>query len=180
VMTDASHWESMVTVGRIVRPHGHKGGVVVESATDFGEERFKPGAELSWKRGETAEIVRVATSREFRGRWVIAFEGITSMNDAETLRGLELRVPETALHRLGTDAHYVHDLRECIVSTTSGTEIGRVVDVTFGPGAPLLVLESKAGKEVLVPLAADICRTVDTDAKRIVVELPDGLLDLNR
>src|SRR5690348_4541417 len=105
----------MVTVGRIVRPHGHKGAVVVESETDFGAERFCKGAELTWKRAESVGPVRVAESFEHQGRWVVKFEGVGSMNDAEALRGIELRVPEAALHPLEPGSHYIHDLRDCEV-----------------------------------------------------------------
>jgi ribosomal 30S subunit maturation factor RimM len=79
----------------------------------------------------------VTSSREFRGRWVVTLDGVTTMNDAETLRGLELRVPADALQVLGPDAHYVHDLEGCAVVTTAGEEVGRVTRVQFGSGAPL-------------------------------------------
>ena len=73
-----------------------------------------------------------------------------------------------------------------ILSTTNGTRAileaaDRCDDVFLGSLLNLnAVAETAAGKEALVPLAADICRTIDTGAKRIVVELPEGLLDLNR
>ena len=168
----------MVTVGRIIRPHGHKGAVVVQPETDFASARFREGSELSWMRGGTLREVRVVASREFRGRWVVTLEGVDTMNDAETLRDLELRIPADALHPLEPGAHYVHDLEGCDVTTTSGRVIGRVERVQFGAGQPLLVVGGAEG-EILVPLAETICRRIDPEAKRITVELPDGLLELN-
>jgi 16S rRNA processing protein RimM len=168
----------MVTVGRIVRPHGHKGGVVVESATDFGAERFRAGSELSWDRGGEITRIRVKAGREFQGRWVVMFEGIETMNDAETLRGLELRVAEADLHPLDAGTHYVHDLEGCEVTTLAGERIGRVERVQFGSSAPLLVVGAPGG-EVLVPLIDAICRRIDPASKRIIVELPEGLIELN-
>jgi 16S rRNA processing protein RimM len=175
---DAALWESMVTVGRIVRPHGHKGAVMVEPATDFATERFREGAELNWTRGGEVSKVRVAAGREFRGRWVVMFDGVESMNDAETLRGLELRVAEADLHPLDAGTHYVHDLEGCEVTTLAGERIGRVERVQFGSSAPLLVVGASSG-EVLVPLVDGICRRIDPASKRIIVELPEGLIELN-
>ena len=169
----------MITVGRIVRPHGHKGAVVVRPETDFAAERFAEGAQLRWNRKGSVEWTTILASREFQGRWVVRFEGIETMNDAETLRDLELRIPAGTLHALEPGAHYVHDLEGCEVTTAAGTRVGRVVRVDFGSGTPLLVVSDANAGEVLVPLAAEICREIDPGAKRIVVDLPEGLLDLN-
>jgi 16S rRNA processing protein RimM len=168
----------MVTVGRIVRPHGHKGAVVVKPETDFASARFREGAELSWMRGGVLGTVRIAAGREFKGRWVVTLEGVDTMNDAETLRDLDLRVSAQALHPLESGAHYVHDLEGCEVWTESGSRIGLVERVQFGAGQPLLVVGGAQG-EILVPLIDTICRRIDPVARRITVELPEGLLDLN-
>src|SRR5690242_19950821 len=119
----------MITVGRIIRPHGHRGAVVVQPETDFPDDRFREGAELIWNRDGQVRPVRIAAGFGHQGRWVVTFEGIDSMNDAETLRGVELRVPEGALHELAPGAYYVHDLEGCEVVTTSGAAIGRVLRV---------------------------------------------------
>jgi len=171
----------MVTVGRIVRPHGNRGQVVVESETDFGAARFAPGAELFASKDGEVVPYRVAASRPYDARWVVGFEGVGSMDAAEALRGLELRVPAGALHPLGDGEYYVHDLVGCRVVTDAGDEVGVVGSVMFGGSAPLLSVGTGVeDDEVLVPLAADICIGVDVDAKRIVIAPPDGLLELNR
>jgi 16S rRNA processing protein RimM len=168
----------MVTVGRIIRPHGHKGEVVVQPETDFAASRFREGAELTWMRGGTVGTVRVAAGREHQGRWLVMLEGVDSMNDAETLRDLELRISDHALHPLEPGTHYVHDLEGCEVTTESGVRIGLVERVQFGAGQPLLVVGGAQG-EILVPLIDRICRRIDPAARRITVELPEGLLELN-
>jgi 16S rRNA processing protein RimM len=173
-------WDSMVTVGRVIRPHGIKGAVVVAPESDFADERFRPGAIVQWQRNGEAAAVRILESREFRGRWVVTLEGVSTANEAETLRGLELRIAADALHPLEAGAYYVHDLEGCAVVTVAGAEIGRVVGVQFGSGAPLLRVSDARGGEVLVPLAEEICRTVDTTGRRIVIDPPAGLIELNR
>ena len=152
---------------------------MVQPETDFAGERFREGAELIWNRGSEAGPVRVADGFPHQGRWVVAFEGVDSMNDAETLRGVELRIPREALHALPPGAHYVHDLEGCEVVTTAGVGIGRVLRVDFGAAQPLLVVDGGAGNEVLVPMTEGICRRVTPAEKRIDVELPEGLLELN-
>jgi 16S rRNA processing protein RimM len=175
-----SHWEEMVTVGRIVRPHGRHGAVVVAPETDFGAERFKPGSVLQWRRAGTIGPVGVVTSREYRGRWVVTFEGVATMDDAEALRDLELKVGADERRPLVEGQHYVHDLEGCEVIAIDGSTVGRVGRVDIGPFAAILVVTDDQGGEVLVPLVETICREIDPAGRRIVIDPPAGLLDLNR
>ena len=168
----------MVTVGRIVRPHGIKGAVVVESTSDFAAERFRPGSVLQWMRAGESAPVTIVESREFKGRWIVRLEGITTMSEAEALRGLELSVHEKARWPLTPGAYYVHDLEGCEVVTQDGVAVGPVTGVKETGGTPVLVVEGKAG-EVMIPLAEEICRVVDPAGKRIVIDPPEGLIDLN-
>ena len=171
----------MITVGRIVRPHGHRGSVVVDPETDFPDARFKAGAEFYWHRAEGADAstVRIVEARAHQGRWIVTLEGIDTMNDAETLRGIELKVPVESLHPLEAGTYYVHDLEGCAVVTLAGQEVGRVTGVQFGSGAPLLQIVDERG-EVLVPMVEGICKVIDTAGKRIVVDPPAGLIEVNR
>lgn len=169
---------SPVVVGRVARPHGIRGQVVVNPETDFGETRFRPGSVLQASRaGETFDVTIVA-SRPYDGRWVIGFEGVESIDDAETLRGVELLIPEEALTPLEEGRYYLHDLVGCRVVTTGGEAVGDVARVDSGGGPALLVVLTALG-EALVPFADTICRRVDVAAKIIVIEPIEGLLDLN-
>jgi 16S rRNA processing protein RimM len=168
----------MVTVGRVVRPQGNRGEVVVDPETDFGDERFRPGAVVYAERDGAVGTLTVAESREMRGRWVVGFEGVGSIDAAETLRGLELRIPADALHPLGPSAYYVHDLVGCEVQTVEGTSVGTVERIDLATVPPMLVVQG--GGEVLVPFADAICRRVDLAGRTIVIDPPDGLIELNR
>ena len=168
----------MITVGRVIRPQGNRGEVVILSETDFGSERFRPGALLQIKRNGAVEALTVTTSREHNGRWIVGLDAARTIDAAEALRGLEVKIPADQLQSLDAGGHYVHDLAGCRVETTAQELVGIVRDVQLGAGLPLLVVDGQAG-EVLVPFIDEICRRVDTSAKVIVIAPPEGLIELN-
>ena len=171
-------WDRMVLVGRIARPHGIRGHVIVTPDTDFVENRFQTGATF-WTRSDRGnEVLTVNSARLQNGRPVIGFEGFEKIEAVERLTGLELRVPEDSLLPLDAGAYYVHDLVGCAVETISGEPVGEVKRVEGGAGASVLSVEGRRG-EVLVPLAADICVEVDIGGRRIRINPPEGLLELN-
>jgi 16S rRNA processing protein RimM len=172
-------WDQMVVVGRIARPHGIRGHVIVNPETDFVEDRFAPGA-MVWTRSERGdERLTVASARMQGGRPVVAFDGFSSIDEVERLAGLELRVPEEALQPLENGTYYHHQLVGCAVETTSGQQVGVVKRVDGGgSGGTLLSIDGARG-EVLIPFAVDICVEIDVAAKKIRIEPVDGLLELN-
>jgi len=171
-------WDAMAVVGRIARAHGIRGQVVVNLDTDFPEQRFKPGARVFAKPGASVDSLIVTTVRFQNGRPVIGIEGVETMNDAETLAGLELRVPIEELAPLPEGTFYHHDLIGCQVVTGRGDDVGTVEGVEGTIGGSRLVVGGVKG-EILIPLVTEICRTIDVPGKRIVIEPPEGLLDLN-
>jgi 16S rRNA processing protein RimM len=168
----------MAVVGRIARAHGNRGQVIVNLDTDFPEERFQAGATLFVRRGEVVEEMRVVSLRLHQGRPVIALDGVVTMDAAEALAGVELRVPPDRLKVLAAGSYYHHDLVGCRVETAAGEPIGEVTAVDTAFGGSRLVVDGAAG-EILIPLVAHICTAIDVVQKRIVVDPPAGLLDLN-
>lgn len=173
-----AYWDDMILVGRVARPHGLRGQVVVNPETDFVEERFRPGSTV-WTRSEGRETaLTIASARIQGGRPVIAFDGLPRVEDVEWLSGLELRVPEAALQPLEPGQYYEYQLVGCAVHTLQGASIGVVVRVEGGAGGSRLVVDGRRG-EILIPLASDICREIDVAAKRVRIDPPKGLLELN-
>jgi len=172
------NWSSMAVVARVARAHGIRGQVILNVETDFPEERFQPGAELFIERAGRVEPIRVTTVRFHRDRPVIGLSGIETMNDAEALAGHELRVPAERLAPLPPNTFYRHDLVGCRVVTRAGADIGIVTGVEGTMSGSRLVVAGAAG-EVLVPFATEICPEIDPAAKRIVIDPPDGLVELN-
>src|SRR5688572_17002736 len=173
-----SAWDDMVLVGRIARAHGNRGQVIVDAATDFPEERFKAGSVVQIRRGDLPEPVTIESVRFHRGRPIVGFAGIDTMDAAEALAGSELRISEDALQPLPTGSYYQHDLIGCSVETLDGATIGHVSAVDGDAAGSRLVVHTRSG-DVLIPMVEGICRSVDVPGKRIIVELPEGLLDLN-
>ncbi|HEY3044310.1 MAG TPA: ribosome maturation factor RimM [Vicinamibacterales bacterium] len=171
-------WDEMAAVGRIARAHGIRGQVIVNAETDFPEERFRPGAELFIERNGAVQALTLTTVRFHRDRPVVGIAGVETMTDAEALAGSELRVPIDRLAALPGGMFYRHDLIGCRVETPAGDVIGTVESVEGTLSGSRLVVAAPRG-EVLIPLVAEICTTIDPAAKRIVVNPPEGLLDLN-
>jgi len=168
----------MAVVGVIARPHGIRGQVIVNPATDFPEERFGAGATLFVMKEGRIEPVTVTTFRMHQGRPVIGLEGVGDMNAARELAGVEFRIPVESLAALPEGSYYHHDLIGCVVVTLDGTAVGTVSSVEGDMGNTRLVVQRETG-ELLIPLVSDICTAIEPSAKRIVIAPPDGLLELN-
>jgi 16S rRNA processing protein RimM len=171
-------WDAMVLVGRVARPHGLHGLVIVNPETDFVEERFRTGATFWTRSPRGDEQLTVTSARVQNGRPVIGFEGFSSIEDVERLAGLDLRVPEEELQPLEPGMYYHHQLIGCAVETVAGERVGDVVKVVGGTAGSVLEVEGPRG-QVLIPLAGEICVEIDVERKRIRINPPDGLLDVN-
>jgi 16S rRNA processing protein RimM len=171
-------WAEMAVVGRIARAHGIRGQVIVDPETDFPEERFQPGAEVFIEREGKPEALRITAVRFHRERPILGVDGVATMNEAELLAGRELRVPREWLAPLPAETFYRHDLVGCSVWTAGGDRVGEVSRVEGTMSGSRLVVNGVKG-EILIPMVAAICRTIDVGGKRIVIDAPDGLLELN-
>jgi 16S rRNA processing protein RimM len=170
--------DDAILVGVVARSHGNRGEVILNSETDFPEERFQAGAHLEGRGQDGREVaLEVETMRMHQGRPVVRFVGFTSIGEAETLAGLELMASAADASMLSEGEYYHRDLIGCEVVTGDGATIGRVTEVEGERGANRLVVKGHRG-EVLIPLADEICR-VDLDERRITVTPPEGLLELN-
>jgi 16S rRNA processing protein RimM len=166
-------------VGRIVKPHGIRGELVVEPRTDSVEFRFAVGNVLSasLRDGSKRELT-VAAARAHSGRLLVVVDGVADRDTAEALRGTLLLAPEADLPPTeDPDEFYDHELEGLSVFTTDDTLIGVIAEVLHGGGSDLLLVHREGGGEVLVPFVIQIVPTVDVRAGRVVIDPPEGLLD---
>jgi 16S rRNA processing protein RimM len=152
-------------IGRIGKAHGLRGEVVVDAISNR-DERFLPGSVLYLSGAATA----IATSRRHQNRWLVRFDGIDDRTAAEALRGIV--VTGVALESLPENEVWVHELIGAAVSDRAGTDLGTIVAVEANPAHDILVTE----EGVLIPIVF----VVERDAGRVVVDLPEGLLQLYR
>ena len=195
--------ERWVAVAHILRPRGNKGEVAAELLTDFAQ-RLTELREVFVGDPRRAEPRRLSLqscwlSQNHRGQAVFHFAGCSSISDAEKFRGLDVLLPIEQRVTLPAGQYFISDLIGCSVfecareaslvasspcsMSTAPSLLGSVTDVQFTgegvPGTPVLVVHAREG-ELLIPLAEDICTSIDTVARRIDVLLPEGLRDLNR
>ena len=168
--------EALLLVGRVGRAHGIRGQVVVNPETDFMEDRFKVGQILRVGPADRTRPYEIRGVRFYQGRPIVQFAGIETMNDAEALAGAELWLPEAVLAPLPEGTFYRHDLIGCDVQDTSGAALGRVTGVEGSLGRSYLVVDG----HMMIPLVGGICVAVDIAGRRVTVDPPDGLVELNR
>ena len=165
--------QDLVVIGRVVKPQGRRGEVLVHPLTDR-PERF-PGLATAFvaEAGRPPRPVRVTSSWPHKGRHVLKLEGVDSIDDAEKLRGAEIGIAESELAALPEGSFYHHQLKGLPVIDADGEVVGVVGDVMeTGAGAPILVVQGPGG-ETLVPFAAGFVEEVDLAAGRIVIARPE-------
>ncbi len=164
-------------VGRIGRPHGVRGEATVEVRTDDPDLRFRPGTVVRTVPAERGPL-NITGARWHREVLLLAFEGYDSREEVETLRDTLLEVPVADLPALeDPDTWYDHQLVGLAARLPDGTPLGEVTAVRH-EGADLLVVHRPDAGELLVPFVSAIVPTVDVAGGVVVVDPPEGLLDL--
>jgi 16S rRNA processing protein RimM len=170
-------WENLVVIGRVARAQGRRGEVVVQPASDA-VERFRHLTHV-FLEGTDEPRYEVSSVRLHKGRPVLGLTGITEIGEAKQLQGKEIRISSDDLAPLPEDVYYHFQLVGSTVVDREQGEIGEVVELLTTGGTDLLVVTRPTGGEVFVPLCADICRHIDPAGKRIDVDAPEGLVELN-
>lgn len=170
--------ESLVVIARAVRTRGLRGEVIAELLTDF-PERFENLSKLFAvsPEGERRQV-------ELQSHWiqkdrvVLKLTGYDSVESAKEIIGFEFAVPESERFSLPESHYYDWELEGCTVSTVGHTRLGRVSRIMRTGGVELLVVGNEQGRDYLLPMAESIIINIDPVAKTIIVDPPEGLLDL--
>jgi len=164
-----------IALGRILRPHGVRGEVVVEVLTDF-PERLAHLPQLYLGDAHQATLTRVRSCRTKGDLLLMAFEGYPDRTAVEALRDQLVQVPLEEAAPLPEDTYYPHQLVGLDVETTEGDNLGRLSDVLFTPANDVYVVTGPRG-QVLLPAIRQVIKQIDLEAGRMVVELIPGLVD---
>ncbi|MEU4421007.1 ribosome maturation factor RimM [Actinoplanes sp. NPDC024001] len=186
----------MLVVGQIGKPHGIRGEVSVVVRTDEPEERFTTGSvfitEVPRDRRvstgpaaapgvpfEVPEQLVLESIRWHQGRGIAQFEGIHDRNVAEAMRGVYLQVDSADLAPPeDPEEFHDHQLIGLRVESVDGSSLGTVQRIEHAPASDLIVLAKSGGGTALIPFVTAMVPTVDLAGGRVVVDLPEGLLDL--
>ena len=175
-MEDAGSSE-LVVIARAVKPRGLKGEIVAELLTDF-PERFEDVNELVLVSPGGERKTGTLEDYWFQNdRVILKLAGYDDVDTAKELVGIEFAVPESERVALPEDQYYDWELEGCTVKVGNDT-IGTVQSVIKTAGTEILQIADENGKEQLVPLVDSIVVEIDTAGKLIVVDPPEGLLDL--
>jgi 16S rRNA processing protein RimM len=167
-----------LVVGRIGKAHGLRGEVTVEVRTDDPDLRFAPGAVLETDPARRGPLT-VASGRVQGGRLVLRFEGVEDRTAAEGLRNTMLIV-EADPDELpdDPDEFYDHQLVGLRVVTVDGRDVGTVTEMLHLPTQDVFVVTRADGREALIPFVEEIVPDVDLDEQTVLVDPPEGLLEL--
>lgn len=184
-----------VWLAQIRKPQGRKGEVFAEILTDFPQlfEVRRALTLISSPDTPTSKSIPprpVTLSRHWphKGGIVFHFDGINSINDAESLAGLIVAIPRAHRAPLADDEIYIGDLIDCEMIDCAGPTprilgIIKDVDRTAGPVALLVVQphaeSAQKSDEILIPFAKAFLKSIDLNIKKVEMILPEGLIDLN-
>lgn len=171
-----------LVVGRVVKAHGVTGEVAVDVRTDDPDDRFAPGVVLRGRppRGGTERDFVVESVRAHGGRLLMRLQGVADRDAADALRGTLFLVDAAALPPIeDPDEFYDHQLEGLAVTTVDGAAVGTVAEVLHTAAGELLSVTRADGGEVLVPFVSAIVTSVSLSEGAVVIDPPDGLLDLD-
>ena len=169
--------ESLIVVAHAVRTRGLKGELVADLLTDFPERFDETETLIAVTADGKRESLKLEDYWFQKDRVILKFEGYDSIEAANALVGCDFAVPEAERVPLEEGTFYQWELEGCEVQTLSGDSVGEVKAVLETGGVEILVVAGK-GREVLVPMAASIVVEIDVGKKRIVLDPPEGLLEL--
>lgn len=171
-----------LVVGHVSKPHGTRGDLLVWSLTDRPDQVFAAGRRLvlgtaAAEVGAVAEELVVEASRPFKKGLLVRIAGVADRNQAEMLVSRYLLVPAEEGGEAGEGEVFYHQLLGLAVETVAGDAVGRVREVYETEPTHLLEVKGPDGVH-LIPFSREIVRSVDPAAGRLVIDPPEGLLDL--
>jgi 16S rRNA processing protein RimM len=168
--------EPLVPLGEIVTTHGLNGWLKL-NAFNPATEALLPGVEVFLERGGLQSVHQIEASSQHKKQFLIKLRGLDSIDAAARLVGAILAVGEAALEALPPRQYYHYQVVGFKVFHLNGDLVGTVSSTMSTPGGELYVVQS-AAKEHLIPAVREIIEQVDFDAQKIVINPPEGLLDL--
>jgi 16S rRNA processing protein RimM len=169
--------EGWIAIAILGRTRGNRGEITAIPLSTKLERYQTLGDVYLLGRDSTEPEKRAVESTWFHDATLIfKFKGVDTISDAELLSGCEVRVPLAERTKLDEGEYFESDLKGCaVIDRRTGETLGHITALDEGGGQGLLVVDGK----LMIPFVRAICIEIDPAAKRIAVELPEGLKDLN-
>jgi 16S rRNA processing protein RimM len=182
-MTPEDRDRDFVLLARLIRPQGRHGELLADVLTDF-PERFAERTRVWLLPAQGEALPREADLERHwshKGRIVLKFAGVDSINDAEPYKGWHVAIPRQQRAQLDGDAVYIGDLVGCrVYNETTASDLGPLLDVARGEGgAPDMLVLEQHGEELLIPFVKAFLVGIDLEARLLRMRLPPGLTEIN-
>ncbi len=164
-------------LGKILKTHGNKGQVIVLLDVDDPEDYLALESVYLDLHGERIPFFIGSLELKHNRKAVIQFQDFDSIEDAESLQGLEMYLPITKLPALKGNRFYYHEIIGFAVVDQQHGDIGLVEDILELPHQSLFQIRH-GGKEILVPIVDDIILKVDRKKKQLLISAPEGLIEI--
>ncbi len=179
-MINTNEW---LTVGLVTSCHGINGQVKVKSLSDFEERFLKPGMRWLQKDNEPPSKIELLTGFKQPGKetFIVRFQGINTRNHAEQLKKFKILVKTNELPKLKEQEFHLLELIDLQVKTLENNElkvIGKVINLENEKNNLLVIELFKNQKKVLIPFVQEIVPIVDIKNNFIIINPPNGLLEL--
>lgn len=167
--------EPTIPVGYVRRAHGIRGDVVVRGLISDALDRLVTGATVMGGDQDPDTAFLVTSHRHHRGDAVLHLEGVEDRNAAERLIGTQFVMPASLRRDLEPNEWWAEDLVGCAVESADGERVGVVADVITGAAQDRIVVTAEDGTTGEIPFVDALVPFVDARARRVIVDLPDGL-----
>lgn len=167
------YWDSLVTIGKCVKPHGLHGEIAVKPITDFPERFEDTETVFAHQQKDPVKRLEIESVRHHSGGFLIKFQGVDSKDAAAGLRGYFLAVPEDELVELEEDEFWHWQLEGLQAYSPQGQIIGTLKEVIESPAHDLYLIETPEGRTHLVPAVHQYVPEINLDQSRVVVIIPE-------
>ena len=161
----------LITIGKIVAPHGVRGDVRILPLTDF-PDRFD---DLKAAYVDDVGQLKLESARQHKKMILLKFSGFNTMNDAERLRGKLIKIGRQDLVKLPAGQYYIFDIIGLAVVTEDGEHLGCITDVLQPGSNDVYVVEQQGKQDLLIPAIKEVVKKIDIAGKQIIVKLQEEM-----
>ena len=163
-------------IGKIANTHGIKGELKIIPLTDD-PSRFEDIDWLYIEINNSLQKYNIESVKYLKSLIVLKFKEINDMSEAEKLKGCFLKIDRKYAIKLPEDTYFICDLIGCTVIDENDFELGILKDIIKTGSNDVYIIKTKGKKDLLIPVLKSVVKEISIENKKIIVKLPEGLLD---